>query len=291
MRYWLALGLMVLSMSTASAQSPALPAAASPSPASAASPTLRIGVLPYLSPRTLLLEFAPLREFLEGELRRKTEILSAPDFPRFLARTDAGHFDLVVTAPHFARLAQQELGFKPLIAIRADFYALVLVPEGAAASTLSGLRGKTLHLPHRLSFISLQIEDFLRQRGILPERDLTVIHHSTDNNAILAAERSRDDAAAAQRAVFDGMPKEITDKLRILGSTQSALSLVALAHPRLSDAEVARLQQALNKFPFSVDGLKFFQSSRTEFIPADTATMRRLDAYLPRLKELLANDS
>jgi phosphonate transport system substrate-binding protein len=280
MRYWLALGLMALSMSTASAQpvaSPSLPLL----------PLLRIGVVPYLSPRTLLLEYAPFRQYLESELHRKTEILTAPDFPRFLARTDAGDFDIVITAPHFARLAQLEHGFRPLVAIRADFYALILVPKGASAQTLSGLRGKTLHLPHRMSFISLQIEDFLRERGIKPERDLALVHYSTDNNAILAAEQSRDDAAAAQRAVFDSMPKEIADKLRILGSTQSAVSLIVLAHPRLTEEDVRRIRQTLDQFPFSVEGLKFFESSHTEFIPADAATMRRLDVYLPRLKNLL----
>jgi phosphonate transport system substrate-binding protein len=280
MRYWFALGLMALSMSTASAQPVASPLPSSP-------PLLRIGVLPYLSPRTLLLEYAPFRQYLESDLRRKTEILTAPDFPRFLARTDAGDFDLVITAPHFARLAQLEHGFRPLVAIRADFYALILVPKNAAAQTLSGLRGKTLHLPHQMSFISLEIEDFLRERGIKPELDLALVHYNTDNNAILAAEQSRDDAAAAQRAVFDSMPKEITDRLRILGSTQSALSLVVLAHPRLSEEEVLRIRQTLDKFPFSVEGLKFFESSHTEFIPADAAAMRRLDVYLPRLKNLL----
>lgn len=248
---------------------------------------LRVGVLPYLSPRTLLLEFAPLRAFLASELRQPVDIHSAPDLPRFMARTHAGDFDLVVTAPHFARLAQTEHGYLPLVAMRADFYALLLVPKDAPINSVREVAGRALHLPHRLSFISLQIEDFLRARAIDPDFDLRLYNHSTDNNAILAAEKSKTGVAAAQRSVFDAMPKEITANLRILGSTQSALSLVMLAHPRTPAPRLAAIRQALARFPYSVQGLQFFETSHSEFVPADPAAMRQLDAYLPRLQSRL----
>ena len=250
--------------------------------------TLRIGVLPYLSPRTLLLQFAPLRDFLQEELHQAVEIQTAPDLPRFLARTHRGDFDLVISAPHFARLAQTTHDFLPLVAIRADFYALLFVPKHSAAATLGALRGKTLHLPHRLSFVSFQIEDFLRQRGLNPERDLRLLYYSTDNNAILATEQGRDDAGAAQRSVFENMPGSITAQLRIVGSTQSAVSLVLLAHPRLAATSLPAIRSSLLKFPYSEPGLRFFQASHSEFIPSDAAMMAKLDIYLPRLTARLA---
>lgn len=272
MRYWLAavvLTLCALGVLNAQAQ------------------PLRIGVLPYLSPRSLLLEFAPLRSFLASELQQEVELQTARDLPHFLQRTHAGDFDLVISAPHFARLAQREHGFLPLVAIRADFYALLLVPKASPAQTLRELKGKTLHLPHRLSFVSLQIEDFLRQRGLNPELDVHLLYYSTDNNAILATEQSSGDAGAAQRSVFENMPKDITAQLRVLGSTQSAMSLVILAHPRMTSVTLQALQLALNKFPYSVGGLSFFQASHAEFSPADAGIMATLDMYLPRLKSRL----
>lgn len=266
MRFWLAAVCLTLCTCVAQAQ------------------PLRIGVLPYLSARSLLLEYAPLRRFLAAELQQEVELQTARDLPRFLERSHAGDFDLLISAPHFARLAQTEHGYLPLVAIRADFYALLLVPKAAPAQTLRQLMGSTLHLPHRLSFVSFQIEDFLRQRGLNPERDLHLLYYSTDNNAILATEQSRADAGAAQRSVFEHMPREITDQLRILGSTQSALSLIILAHPDMAAPTLQALQQALNKFPYSEAGLGFFQASHSEFAPADASTMAKLDAYLPRLK-------
>lgn len=269
MRHWLAAVVLILCACLAQAQ------------------PLRIGVLPYLSPRSLLLEFAPLRLFLAAELQQDVELQTARDLPHFLQRTHAGDFDLVISAPHFARLAQTEHGFLPLVAIRADFYALLLVPKDAPAQTLRELKGKTLHLPHRMSFVSLQIEDFLRQRGLNPERDVHLLYYSTDNNAILATEQSRGDAGAAQRSVFENMPKDITAQLRILGSTQSAMSLVILAHPGMKATALQALQLALNKFPYSAEGLSFFQTGHAEFSPADAGVMASLDTYLPRLKSRL----
>ncbi len=256
-------------------------------PAARAAP-LRVGVLPYLSPRSLLIEFAPLQAFLQSELKEAVELQSAPDLPRFLARTAHGDFDLIISAPHFVRLAQREQRFTPLIAIRADFYALLLVHKNSPAQTLRDLRGTTLHLPHRLAFVSFQIEDFLRQRGFDFAKDLTPYYYSTDSNAILALDLNPGSAAAAQRSVFERMPQEITGHLRIIGSTQSALSLIIAAHPRLDPAALARMKAVLEKFPYSEQGLKFFESSHTEFVPVDPAAMQQLDLSLARLHDRLA---
>lgn len=251
-------------------------AAAPPAP-------LRVGVLPYLSPRTLLLQFAPLRLYLAQELRQPVEVGTAADLARFVARSHGGDFELVVTAPHFARLAQLEHGFVPLIAIRADFYALVLVPQESPAQNLRELRGEALHLPNRLSFTAQRVEDFLQQRGVDTRYDLRSYYYSTDNNAVLALAHSRNGAAAAQRAVFESMPAEITAGLRILGSTQSALSLVVLAAPSLPPARRAAISAALERFPYTEAGLAFFKTLHGEFVPADAATMRQLDPYQERL--------
>lgn len=252
--------------------------------------TLHVGVLPYLSPRTLLLEFSPLREFVENEFGGGVELRTAVDFPSFLRRTAAGDFDVVLTAPPFARLAQQRFGYRPLIAVRADFYGLVLVPKDSPARTLGDLRGKILHMPHRISFVSMKIEEFLRQRGLVPGTDVTLVYYSTDNNAVLASDKSRDEAAAAKRVVFERMPKDISDRLRVLGSTQSAISLVVLAHPRLATDEIARLDLALRKFPYSVQGLKFFAASHSSFVPADAALMAGFDDYVAQLESRLAGE-
>ena len=248
---------------------------------------LHMGIQPYLSPRSLLVEFAALRQFLSEKTGQPVEIGTARDLPAFIGRTHAHAFDLVLTAPHFARLAQLEHGFVPLVAIRADFYAQLLVPKDAGANQIAALKNKKLHLPHRLSFVSFQIEDFLRQRGLDPERDLQLSYYNTDNNAILAAEQSREDAGAAQRTVFLSMPRSITDRLRILGSTQSALSLIIMARPGLPAAEVDVIRSALQQFPYSVPGLAFLQANHAEFVATDHGTMAKLDGYLPRLKQRL----
>lgn len=262
----------------------AQPPAAPEAPVTSAPPVLMVGLLPYLSPRSLLLEFAPLRQFLSQELHADVELQTAPDLPRFIQRTNGGDFDVVFTAPHFARQAQREHGFVPLIAIRAEFYALLLVPLDAPAQALRQLQGQVLHLPNRLSYVSFKVEDFLQTRGIDTRYDLRAYYYSTDNNAILALLDNGVGAAAARRSVFDNMPAAIRARLRILGSTQSALSLIVMASPALPAARVDALRQALLRFPYTEQGLNFFQASHSEFVPADAATMRQMDASQERLQ-------
>lgn len=257
------------------------------SAASGAARPLRVGILPYLSPRTLLVEFSPLRQFLEHELRTPVEIHTAPDFPRFLQRTKARDFDLVVTAPHFARLAQKRYGFRPLIAIRADFYALILVQASDPARSLADLKGRKLHLPHRISYVSMQLERFLRQGGLSPEKEMKLKYHSTDNNAILAGQNGQGEAVGTSRAVFERMPKEITERLRIIGSTPSAVSLIGMADPRMPTQRVEAVMEALRKFLYSEWGLDFFEKGAVYFVPANAETMQQTDPYLKELLQRL----
>ncbi len=123
----------------------------------------------------------------------------------------------------------------------------------------------------------------MRQRGLDPEHDLRLLYYSTDNNAILAAEQTGE-AGAARRSVFERMPNEIRSQLRILGSTQSALSLIALANPKLAPAALQAVKLAFTQFPYSQQGLTFFQASHSQFVPVDAATMAKLDVYILGLK-------
>jgi phosphonate transport system substrate-binding protein len=66
-----------------------------------------LGIIPAHSPRVLTERYEPLRAYLESRLKQPVRIESAADFARFQARTVRGEFDLTVTAPHFARLAQR----------------------------------------------------------------------------------------------------------------------------------------------------------------------------------------
>ena len=79
-----------------------------------ANPVLRLGTLPVVSTRTAYEIYQPLMSRLEAVLNRKVELETPPNFKVMYQRIQEKGFDLLVSPPHIARLAQQKHGWQPL---------------------------------------------------------------------------------------------------------------------------------------------------------------------------------
>jgi phosphonate transport system substrate-binding protein len=73
--------------------------------AHAAPDTLDMGVFPYMSTRALLDLYQPVRVYLSHELGKSVTLFTAQSFKAFTNETQQGIYDIVVTAPHFAKQA------------------------------------------------------------------------------------------------------------------------------------------------------------------------------------------
>lgn len=254
-------------------------------PAALLAQPLRLGVAPYLSTRSLLVESAPLKDFLADRLRQPVSIGTAANPGKFVQRMIRGDFDVALLPPHFARYMQQTYQYQPVAGVRSDFYALLLVPKDDPARNVADIKGQVLNLPHHLSLVALETGRWLRTLGLDPGRDLQQHFHSTDNNAVLALIGQRKAASATSRAVFERMPAEIRAQLRILGSTSSALSLVLLASPRLAPQKLAAIRQAISEFPFGEAGLEYFQTRGVNLVPVAEQDLQIYDELLPLMRK------
>ncbi|WP_374355504.1 phosphate/phosphite/phosphonate ABC transporter substrate-binding protein [Chitinimonas sp.] len=248
---------------------------------------LRLGVAPYLSPRTLIDQYGPWLDYLQGELGQRIDFATAIDLPHFYLRCARQDFDLIITPPHLARLAQLESGYQPIAAIKSDFYLTVVVPRGDAARSMADLRGKRLNLPAEMSLPALQAEAFLARLDIDIRLDTRRVFHATENNALRASSRSKHDAAIASRTVLEAMPQEISGGLRVLGSAPSSISLVLMRSARLDANQQAALSTAMARFPYSQPGLAFFNRASSYLVPASAAELDRWDNRLPWLRQQL----
>ena len=249
------------SMQTAGQASVAAPLAESPRPA------LKMGVIPYLSPGTLIAEYAGLRDYLAAELKRPVVILTAPNLQQFTTRTGRRDFDIVLIAPHQLN-STMSVAYQPLMAVRADFYAHILVPARSSARNLRELVGGRMHTPPSTAFTSIAIDQFLSSLSYRLDRDFKSQRHNSENNALLAAARSNNDAVAASRAVVQRLPAEIRSKLKIIASTPAAVSMLLLSSPEMSNDDVTRLKAALAAFPYSQAGLTYTSQSSSYLFPA-----------------------
>ncbi len=249
---------------------------------------LEIGVFPNLSARAVVTMYQPVRDFLEQRLGRPVQLYTAPDFRTFVERTQDGEYDLVVTAPHLARLAQTESGYIPLANYASPLRALVVVPRRASFSSLQDLSGRTVSVPDRLAVISMVGVHLLRDHGLSPETGLHLVYAKSHTNAALSVLRGEADAAVVGSAPFNQLPEGVRDGLRVLAYTEPIPNQFYLASPRLPPDLVAAVSRSLMEFAGTPGGHRFIEANRFGGLKgASEGDLKGMDPYAKEVRRLL----
>jgi len=256
----------------------------------AADRPLQIGVLPYLPTRSLIAEHQPLRDFLQQGLGREVEVYTAPDFRTFFENTRHGRYDVVITAAHFARVAQIDQGYVPMVRYSGGARGLLVVARDSPIRRLDQLRGKIIAGPDRLALVSLVMVRWLHEHGLEEKRDYTLTTAVSFNTAILTVQRGEAAAAVTAPAAMQQMPAELRDSVRILGDTGDYTNLVYLANPRVGRREVAKIKALILRFGADTQAGRAFLSTTGfgSIVPATAADMKRLDSYVPETRRLVS---
>ncbi|MDK2123112.1 PhnD/SsuA/transferrin family substrate-binding protein [Parachitinimonas caeni] len=239
-----------------------------------------LGIVPFLSPRSLIIEFAPWRAHLESRLATSVAIATATDPVHFLARCGRGDFDVVLVPPHIALYLQRQLGYRPLLGMRSEFFSQILINRDATATQLSDLKGRHLHLPDQLSLVNYEATQFLSRFGLQAGRDFTTQSHTTENNALLAAISKPGAAAVASRMAFEHLPENLREQLRIIGSGRSSLWLVVMVPHHLKDSDVARLEEAISQIPHTQAGAAYFSHAGVALEPLGKSELAHFEPLL-----------
>lgn len=262
-----------------------------PRPAQA-TPTdnLRFGVLPVMSARALLETFQPLLAHLEGPLRRRIELGTAPHFPGLYQRLREGQFDFALVPPHFARLAQAELGWSPLARCAPEHRCLLLVPEDSRLGRPEELRGGTLAILDRTALVALIAVEALRQRGLREGRDYALLETRGYESSRLSVQQGLAQAFVSRsQGFFKGDQR---DRFRPLLDAGVIPGYVFLGSPRLDFPTRLRLIQLLLDFPRHPEATALLEKLGYQTIePVTEADMRRLDPYLEATRGSLAQAS
>jgi phosphonate transport system substrate-binding protein len=250
---------------------------------------LIVGVLPYLSARALVEVHQPLRAYLERTTRQPVQIYTATSFREFVKSTANHQYDLVITAPHFARMAQLDHQMVGLFQYTERVQSLVVVPDTDRIKDVSSLRGQTIVTPDRLALTVIIGLQWLAENQLLPGRDFTLRNTVSHNSAVLSMERGEAMATLTMPAALARMPTEERGRLRVLWQSAPLPSHVFMVDPRLGPARVETLRAALTDFPQSPEGRQFF--SRTGFgglLPLTPDALNGMDRYIPETRRLLA---
>ncbi|OSM00148.1 putative ABC transporter periplasmic protein [Magnetofaba australis IT-1] len=251
---------------------------------------LKLGILPYLSPRTLFKRWEPLRAALQERLGRPVQFRTAPDYTTFSQRVAAHEYDVALSTSHLGRLAQVDAGLTPLARPVKPLYGVVIAQD-PQIQTLADLSGRSVALPDPLAIVSLMGEELLRQAGLEPGLNPEIIHFPGHRAAALGVRVGQADAAIISRFAFGFLPPADKAHLRVIGQTQEIPSpVLLLAAPQLSEGEQSALQRAILTFcNETAAGKRFMQGFGYASMGVPSAEeMASLDHFLPATRQLLS---
>jgi phosphonate transport system substrate-binding protein len=259
--------------------------------ASAQAPqTLVLGVFPYLSPSQMIEQLSPLRKRIEEALGVPVSLQSAPDFISFVQRTAKGDYDLVITAPHMGRLAQQRDGWQLVAMSGQQTATVILVRKDSGITRLDQLRGKRMAVGSLPSVTYLLAAEALLKKGVKPGRDLDVIETASFSNVVQSVFKGEAAAGATPTLLWDKwihVNAEQHSQLREIfrAPPPNPNSFLVMCPPGTDQTTILRLRKSLLNFGDTPVGRDFLQKSQFEsFLPPDEKAMARNDAFVHALQ-------
>ena len=256
--------------------------------ARAATTPLTFGVFPNLSPERQFRLYQPLADYLEQWLARPIQLYTAKTPRAFVEATQLGNFDIVLTPPHLAWLAEQEAGYLPLATYTGTIKGLLVVAATSHLHSAAELKGSTIAIPDPLAIVTMLGVSFLQETGLRRGTDYRFVNRGSHNNAALAVINGEVQAAILGGLSFSQFPESMRSKLRIIGTTPKVKSFFFMANPRLPTTTVEAVRDALLTFGTTPQGRLFLdQGHFGPILPATAHSLTTMARYGVEVQRML----
>ena len=250
-------------------------------PAPTPSEALVIGVLPNITAAALMGQYDHLRRYLERTQGRKVNIVVPANFKVFFDNMMAGEYDLAVAAPHFARVAQADRRFVPLVMYEPRINALMIAPLESTITGPRDVRERAVAFANPQSLVAMYGQQWLKQNGLEPSRDYEIKAARTDlgvGRMLLVGDAA---AAIISNGEFRALPPEESARMKVVEVFARLPNFVIVANPRLDRDTQTQLKAALRTFLADKENGEAFGRA-TGFnvvVEADESQLRELDAF------------
>ncbi|NML18002.1 phosphate/phosphite/phosphonate ABC transporter substrate-binding protein [Azohydromonas caseinilytica] len=250
---------------------------------------LTLGVVPYLSARAIVQLYRPLEDQLERNLQRPVRLVTAPDYFTFLDKTAKREYDLIATSPAFGRLAQLDTGYVPLLRPVNSLEVLLVTLSDSRIQELPQLRGQTVATTDALATLTLAGQRGLKDKGLVPGRDVTVRPTNSHANSLAAMQRGDAVAAITSATALKQLGQAAGAPVRVLAQLGVTTPLLYLVSPALSNGEVETLRRTMMEFANGTDaGRKFVNElGHGGLAPVSPKDMASLDPLVSDLRAQL----
>lgn len=255
--------------------------------AQAAAP-LRVGLLPSIATLSLLRIYDPLRDHLQDALGRPVELYTAASYRAHIDAVDDGDFDMIVTGPQFGVLAY-DLGYLPLYRYNQELTPVIIVPKGTPLRSPEQLRGKRILTADRMAALSVVAETWLlMDYDMKAGRDYEVKEVPSYATAIQAVVIGDSDAAVSSTSVLQQVPQDLRDKVVYFTSRLRMPHQMYLVHPRVGEATIRVLREALGSVGETERGKAFFKSGGFKgLVPLTAADIEQARPYAEVVRNMI----
>jgi phosphate/phosphite/phosphonate ABC transporter binding protein len=217
-------------------------------------PPLRLGVTPYLPPKVLRRELAPLLRYLEGKLDRPIELVIKENYHAAINALLTGAVDVAdLPAYPFLLARRREPALRllatPVTHRTRSYESYLLVRRDAGLRRIAQLRGKRICFVDRRSTSGyLMPRVMVRRAGFDPDRFFGAVRFSGNHLQALRdlVAGGCDAAAVTSQAYLTGRDHQIPIAgVRILKISEPLPHGVYCATPKLDSKAAFRLREAL----------------------------------------------
>jgi phosphonate transport system substrate-binding protein len=251
---------------------------------------LSVGLMPYLATRTLLASYQPIALALERELKQPVQLNTAPDYDTFIKRVVDGEYDVVVLAPHYARLVTRDYGFIPLLVHKAPIRGVLITSRNKPLYSTEELRGETVAIAERSALLVIVGALTLSDEGMKEGSDYqfveTVSHSSALHNAISGKSR----AALISYSTLTLAAPELQKDALIWRELNTIPGQFYVVHNRIPPERQKAIKTALLAFEKTPDGQQFFEKTKHGgYREPSREDGEFLDRLLPETRRQLSN--
>ena len=259
------------------------------SPALATEAGLEVGVLPNVSARVLMSQYEPMQNHLSKNLGLPVQVSTAPNWREFYQRMKQGQYQVVVAAGNVARLAEKDLGYKPLLSYEPQVPALFVTRKGVATPPPALLTGQTLAMANPASLVAFEGLRWLEQQGLVSGKQYQALLVRTDDSVGNTILRGEAVAGLMSMGEFRAHAPEVRDQLAVHTKFADVTSFLVIVSPTLDPALVERLKKLLLGFDGQVDDARLFfeRSGFKAIVPLNPVAMKNLDAYVDSTRKQL----
>jgi phosphonate transport system substrate-binding protein len=223
---------------------------------------LTIGLMPYLSTRTLLANYQPIALALEQELKQPIQLLTAPDFDTFVKRVLGGEYDVALLAPHYARLATTGYGYSALLVHKAPIRGVLVTSRNNPLQRTEELRGHSLAIAERSALLVIVGALTLSDEGIKEGTDYHFVETVSHSSALHSAISGKSRAALISYSTLILAAPELQRETLIWRELNSIPGQFYIAHSRIPSERQKAIKATLLAFEKTPDGQQFFEKTK-----------------------------